>query len=1122
MKHYLDKIQFNPKEYSKALTTYVTNMRVVVLLLVALILGGLTSYFTLPRTLNPEIDITIVVVSTVLPGATPEDVEELLTTPLEDEIQKVDDIDMLTSASRESASVIVIQFLDNAEQGRAINDVQNAVNRVSNLPEDATNPIVDIVDFEDMPIARYALTGDTDQASLNRYALNLQESLEDHPLIDRVDIFGDEQQEVQVLLSEEKMTALNVDTFSFARSIATAVGSYPAGSVESDSTSFGLTVDRTLHSLDDVRNLSVMIQGSRYALGDIATITERNVPSVVPAYLTQPEGETKRAVTLSVYRVMDSKITDASVAIESVLKKEYGEDEQKRFHLAEIENMSQMIQDQFSDLFRNLATTVSLVFVTLLLFIGVRQALVAALSIPLVFMAAFIAMQVSGISLNFLSAFSLLLSLGLLVDVTIVIVSAITSYHRSGKFTSKQTGLLVWKDFLVTLTVTTLTTVWAFIPLLLAGGIIGEFIKPIPVIVSAMLASSVVIGFLIILPLMVWLLEISLPRRVKILFSIIFFVGTIVGFLGILSIFGISIPGWMWIILVPVFLFFITAFVFSVRKAGKNLKKFIHKHFCKAEEVSEECIAQGIIGTKKIEELYRKLLSSVVSTRSRRRKAVAMVVIFFIFSFALVPAGFVKNEFFPGDDFDVTYVTVELPRGTSSEKTRVVARDFVQNFTNIPGVKRIQTQIGAGLDEQGAPTGQRGSHAVLYTIQLFDRDDRELSSQEISQYIRDLEAVRRFDQGIIQVAEITGGPPAGADVTLKLIGDDLIELDRLAEKTIQYLKEQEGVINPKKSIETGTAKIVFESDTEKITELGLTDADIGFFLRTYASGFTLDDDVVFDESGEKRDIVLRSSAVTQDITSLGALQIPLPSGDRMALSSLGSYVLKPNPTVITHEDADRMLSVTAAVTEGYNAQEINVRLGEFADTDLELPKGYRWETGGANEENNKSVQSILQAMLLAFMLIFLTLIIRLNSYRKSFIVLLVIPLAISGVFIVFALTGLPLSFPSLIGILALFGIVINNSIIIIDQINKNHRMGLSFHDSVVDGAASRLEPILLSSLTTIIGLTPITLSEPVWQGLGGAIISGLIFSGMIMLFFIPVVYYMWFEREYCDAKHYES
>jgi len=235
-------------------------------------------------------------------------------------------------------------------------------------------------------------------------------------------------------------------------------------------------------------------------------------------------------------------------------------------------------------------------------------------------------------------------------------------------------------------------------------------------------------------------------------------------------------------------------------------------------------------------------------------------------------------------------------------------------------------------------------------------------------------------------------------------------------------------------------------------------------------------------------------------------------GNNTSVLAFSDFKLMPNPNLITREDSNRTISVSASVRDGYSASTINKDLEAFADS-LNLPAGYFWKTGGANEENEESVQSILKAMLLAFVLILATLVVQLGSYRKAVIVMLVIPLALSGVFIIFAIFGIPLSFPALIGVLALFGIVVNNSIILVDKINLNLKSKMNLMDSISDASSSRLEPIALGSLTTIIGLIPITLSDPLWQGLGGAIIAGLVFSGTIMLFFIPVLYYVWFREE---------
>jgi multidrug efflux pump subunit AcrB len=204
--------------------------------------------------------------------------------------------------------------------------------------------------------------------------------------------------------------------------------------------------------------------------------------------------------------------------------------------------------------------------------------------------------------------------------------------------------------------------------------------------------------------------------------------------------------------------------------------------------------------------------------------------------------------------------------------------------------------------------------------------------------------------------------------------------------------------------------------------------------------------------------------------------------------------------------------VTAGVKPGYSVSTLNADLEKYANS-LSLPSGYRWQTGGVNEQNQESVTSVLKAMLLSVLLIVATMIVQFNSFRRALIVILVIPLSISGVFVIFGLTQTALTFPALIGVLALFGIVVKNSILVVDKIVANIKSGLPYIEAIADGSASRLEAIALTSFCAIFGLIPITLSDPLWRGLGGAIIAGLTFSGTIMLFFIPVVYYFFFKSE---------
>ena len=672
-----------------------------------------------------------------------------------------------------------------------------------------------------------------------------------------------------------------------------------------------------------------------------------------------------------------------------------------------------------------------------------------------------------------------------------------------------EAGLLVWRDFKTAISTTTLTTVWAFVPLLLATGIIGEFIKPIPIVVSTALLGSYGVAMFITLPIVIIILKPSYPYRV------VFLIRSVILLLIIAIFFAIAPKG---IYLIPaILLFILNIFIyFQVRTMlFVKLKAWFAKRFGSKKQIQQaprinfqQYFDRGIISFDVIGEKYRYIIGKILSSKTNRRKILIMVIIFSLFSYLLLPLGFVQNSFFPASAEQSFQIQLEMPAGTNTQTTQTEALKILNDVRKYPEVQLAQMSVGSGADTGFGASGG-GSNLATITISLPDPSEQKISSIDIAQEVRNKYA--NYQKGTLSVIEESGGPPAGADVQIKLFGSDLATLDNYANKIETYLQKQPGVTNIDKSVKTGTSKIVFVPDQQEMLDAGVTQDQVGSWLRNYGSGTTLDSNVKLEQGNtQDQDIVLRTDTSPQTVQGLGSIMIPTTNGGSVPLLSLGTLTIKPNPTLITREDQKRTISVTASVTKGYNSTEINSKLEKYADS-LNLPDGYSWSTGGANQQNEQSVISILEAMLLSFMLIIITMVLQFHSFRKALIVMLVIPLSVSGVFIVFSVTQTPLSFPALIGILALFGIVVKNSILIVDKINQNLRAGLDFQIAIIDGAESRLEPIALTTMAGILGLIPITLSNALWQGLGGAIISGLMFSGSIMLFLIPVVYYLIFN-----------
>jgi len=1095
MASYLSHIQFDPRLLKSIHSKYLTNFRLVLLFIISVIVIGIVNYIEIPRRLNPEVKIPIVTVQTILPGATPEDIEQLVTIPLEDKLKSVENLDVITSSSRDNFSVIVMQFLSTVDPDIAQADAQQIVDTVTNLPVDANDPVVSAVDFENQPIWTFALSSD-DTPSLMSISNNLKNVLEDIAKIDKVVISGFENQEIQVIIDPVEAIEYGITPLSLSQIISTSSSSFPAGTVKTANSSFFLSVDPSVTTVEDIRNLQISTNGQVVPLSQIAVVRESSVVNQSQSYIASGDQKPVRAVQFFVYKTKNSDIDVAEKAAHEAVD-EYLKPYESIVSMSTIRNSAQDIQDQFSNLIGEFSTTIALIFIVLLVFLGLRQAVIASLTVPLTFLSAIAIANSLGMSLNFLTMFSFLIALGLLIDDTIVVVTAMTRYYSSGKFTPAETGLLVWRDFIIPLWSTTATTIWSFVPLLLATGIIGEFIKPIPIIVTATMLSSTTIAVLITIPLLIVVMKLNIPRRVLILLKVI---GTLI----LIAVIFYLIPKSPFTFPILIAMSVIFAIVFGLRKYYiSRLKKQIKRipNITALKKYSFQVVNSGFINIEKISYQYQKLLKNILNSTYKRRMTLIFLTIFALVSYLLVPLGFVKNEFFPKTDEDNVYLSVELPSGTNLDTTTTQMLGLLSEVQTLENVSKITAESGYQIDAES--DRNQNDSSFLMTFDLADK--RRKTSIEIAAELRKMFADYSF--GKVIVSEVSGGPPAGADIQIKLLGDDYTNLNNFADEIIAYLKKVPGTANVDKSIDSGTSKIIFVPDDVKLSEAGISRSTLGLWLRTYATGFTLDT-IRLDE---EKDIIFKMSdgqITPEDLSSL----VISTNGIDYPLLTLGSLKLTSNPTSITHEDTLRTLSVTGSVTDGFVISEINQGLEKFADT-LDLPSGYSWKTGGVNEENQKSVNSILQAMGLSFLLILITMVIVFSSYRQAAIVMLTIPLAISGVFYIFGLTGTPLSFPALIGILALFGIVVTNAIVVVSKINSNIAEGMEIKDSILDASGSRLEPVLLTSLTTIFGLLPITLSDPLWRGLGGAIISGLFFSGMISLFFIPILYYNWFKKE---------
>lgn len=1103
---YIDTLTYDSRLNKSLIGRYFANIRLMMVLFLSIAIGGIVSLATLPKSLNPEIDIPFFVITTVLPGGSSSDVEKLVTQPLELELKRITGIDRYSSVAQDSVSITTIEFSPQTSQTQARADLDAAIDTAKiDFPEDAQDPRLNQVDFENVPVWTFALIvkgGNVDQSlSLTKIAEELQDATEQSQHIQSIEASGLENRQIMVVISPEKIAQFGLNPALVSNRIKETLTSYPSGSVESRGFGYSVSIEQPVTSVADLRSTLIEVDERLIALGSIAQVYENAAPDATSSLYADANTSASNVVVFSAYKTKSSRIDAAKIEMEKIVN-EVLKDYPDTATIQSIMDYDAEINTQIFDLIDNFWQTLLLIFISMLALYGIRQSVIASLAIPAALLIVFIVMRGQGFTLNFLSIYSLLVALGLFTDNAVVVIEGYTSIYRSGRFTPFQTAVLTFKEFALEIFTINILTCWAFLPLLTLSGIIGEFIKPMPIIVSTAMMASVVAALLFTLPMLMLLLTSHIPLRVRALLS-----GTVVLSV-IVVVISISPKNWL---LVPILFLtgVILACLYVLKESYVSSIKATWKRHVQLQTMTsktKQYFDHGFIRLDPLIARYRRIIAKILSNRRYRRQVMASTLLVTVFGYVLVPLGLVKNEFFPKSDAPRVYVEYRLPAGSSAHISLEKGKLILERLRTFAFAEYVSMQLKA-RNAQGFDLTQAGTNDVLFTIHLIDAPLRP-SSLELGDQIRSL--LSNITDGSISVTESgEGGPPSGADVEIAFRGDDLDKLLILANRTKLELEGNPQVSDVTVSVRQETPKVVFEPDQARLTQFDVDESDIGFWLRSYLSGFEVKES---NFTSQDYPIVVRLEGDQVQATDITKLEIPRKESSPVPLSVLGDFSLKPNPNAIYREDGMRSVSVSAAAMPGSNPVEINALVESFVQKNLQFDPGYAYVVGGSNEANNEANQGIFVAMGVSAVLILATMVITLGSFRKAFIVMLVIPIAVSGVLALFALTATPISLPAMIGLLSLFGIVIANSLMIVDKVTKNLSVGFAFEEALSEAASSRLEPILLTSAAQIIGLIPATLGDPIWRGFGGAIIAGLSFSGFVMLLFVPVVYYYLFPN----------
>lgn len=1119
---YLEKLEFSPKLKETWLSFFVSNFRVVILLIFLISGWGIFSFTQLPRESNPEVKIAMAVVSVSYPGVSPSDMEELVTKKIESNISGVSGIKKISSTSANSFSSVVVEF-DAAE------DIENSVRKLrdktsairEDIPEEANDPEVSEISFDDTPIVTFALVGPYDDFTLRSYGEKIQDELEKIPDVREVNISGGDQAEIEIAYDAKKLSFYGITFDQANKAVSASNIAIPAGSFEGNEFDYSVRTDGRFYDAAAVGEIPILhtYSGAIVYLRDVAEVREKAIKKTIYSRFSINNSLPQNAITLQIIKRTGGSVINtvdtARTKIDALLKTFPA-----GITYDDSVNQATLIRKDFEQLTHDFLFTLLLVVLLLFLIVGLKEAFVAGIAIPLVFFSTFGVMYLTGISLNFLSIFSLLLSLGLLVDDAIVVVSATKQYMKTGKFTPEEAVLLVLNDFKVVLLSTTLATAWAFLPLLMASGMIGQFIKSIPITVSVTLISSLLIALMINHPLAAVLERVRLTKKFfYLIFTLLFLAGTF-------SITLHSILAYCFSFLSLTIIIWMLFWYFRTGKEVLEKNKILAEKEWESDElIKQKLLSQGnrenatlasnlihgIIHFDRVLPIYEKYLRLITRTKKRRLLTLLSAFLLFIFAVSLPIFGIVKSEFFPASDSEEVYISLRGPVGMSISQTDKIVLQIEEKLLHTPNIVNFSTIVGSpGSDGGGiVSTGPASPNTASIVLKLTAIEERNIKAYEIAEQIR--QSMLEIQGATITVFSPAGGPPSGSAFQAQIAGEDLQTLDRIAHDLKPIIDSIPGTINSDISLRDAPAEYTFSLDPIKMEFYGVDSTMVGSLLRSAISGITITTII-----RDNKDVDVIARLQEDDIKTLSDiqnLQILNDNNQPVFIKDFAEIKLTPSVGSITRIDQKRTVLLTSGVSGTTNATQVVKDFQEKVTQQYSLPEGYVITYGGENEQNTESVLSIIRAMAVAALLIISTLVIQFNSFKKTFIVLVTLPLALIGVFIGMAVLNVSLSFPGLIGILALFGIVVKNAIILIDKINLNIRTGIPFEEAIIDAGKSRLEAIFITSIVTIAGIIPVTLSNETWTALGSVVIFGLSISSFFTLFIVPTLYMTIIKKE---------
>jgi multidrug efflux pump subunit AcrB len=1230
-----------------------------------LAIGGLVSYLTIPKESQPSIEFPQIVVTSIYPGASPSDVESTVSQVIEQEISSINGIEEMRSTSSEGVSTIVVEFTPDVNTDKAYQEVNRAVDRAQpDLPEAVEEPLVDEINTDEFPIMTVNLSGSYSLARLKEVAEDLQDDLEGISSVLEANLIGGLTREVQINTDLSALKTYDVSFNDLVTTIQQENTNIPGGSIDIDRLNYLVRVDGQFDApAEQIEQLVVKTtpNGRTVQVQDVADVVfgfkDRSSYSRLRILKRETEDDalvavpdsarrTAQVISLNVTKRPGANILETSDQVKSTID---AFPFPSGTEVLVTGDQSENVQSLVTDLENNIISGLIFVVAVLLFFLGVRNATLVGIAIPLSMFTSFLVFQALGYTLNFIILFSLIIALGMLVDNAVVVIENIYRFREEG-YSRWEAARLGTAEVGPAVVASTATTVSAFAPMLFWPGIIGEFMGYMPLTLIITLTSSLFVALVINPVVTGFFVEVKGRTNGQTGSARQWPAVARYGGVALILLLGVTlgIANWKTLVVVataiPV-LYLLHVYVMAPigdRFVESGLPRFVAWYRGYLKRMLQRdysapyaylrntgalvALAAGVvlaagggliaalagqtagllllvpggvlaglgalgIVVHTLESIYLGgwtsvkvgggllaamlavlglnylaggialdtmarlaappagvvlvgLVGALLNTRERllltdTRAALlngslgGLVLI--VGLFLIAPTG---QAFFPDTDPNQVQINAEAPLGTNIEASNRIAQTVEdrilalldQNPNSEANIENLLVNVGVGGDAMFGGGAQSPERSRV-SLNMVDYADRPESST------RTLEKLRAQLQGIpgteVEFTQQEQGPPTGPPVNIEISGPDFDRIVQISNEIKGRLTDAAqsgqvpGLVDVTDNLNTGRPEVQVDVDRDQAARYGLSTSQIAQTVRSAIQGIEAD---TYRSGEDEYDITVRlQQSDRQSLESLESLTVTNLQGQQIPLTSVADIEEGTGFGSITRIDQNRVVTVSGDAAPGYNGPEVLNRVqDELAEYRETLPPGYTMEYTGGNEDQQESFGFLTTALLIGASLILLILIVEFNSISAPFIIMVAVGLSMIGVLLGLILTRTPFNLFTFIGIIALAGIVVNNNIVLVDYIMQLRGRGMDKQPAIIEGGATRLRPVLLTALTTILGLVPLTFGINVdfvglladfapnfqlgsentqfWGPMGTAIISGLTFATFLTLVIVPVMY----------------